>query len=183
MPPGIFLLDGPSGSGKSTLVRMLLENCPELVFCPRVTTRAPRAVEGPDYRFVSMEEFDRLDTGGSLAVSRRFEFGMAYGLPRDKVEQARAQGRPVLALIDLGTIEQARAVWPDLTGIFLISPPSDLRKRLLQRGDLTPEQIEERLGNAEAALKFAVLYDYVVVNREGALDRSLEQLRWIVRQS
>jgi len=176
----IFLLDGPSGTGKSTLVQRLLAECKDtLEFCPRLTTRAPRGVE-PDYQFVTPERFEELRAQDAFAAHRSFEFGMSYGLPRAGVETALSHGHDVLALIDLGTLEQARRVWPQAVGIFLISPLDELRQRLVARAMNTSEQIEERLRNAELALKLAPAYDFVVVNRQDRLEQSLDQLRWIV---
>ncbi len=177
----LFLLDGPSATGKSTLVSQLLATCPQLTFCRRLTTRAPRPGDQEDYEFVHMDEFRRRQQAGELALSRDFEFGMSYGLPRKPVDEALAAGRPVLALVDLGTAPQARAIWPGCVCILLCAPLSELERRLRERGGHSPEQIAERLGNAAAALASAPDYDYVVVNRPPGPERALNLLRWIVQ--
>lgn len=179
----IFLLDGPSATGKSTLVRHLLEACPQLTFCPRLTTRPPRPDDQGDYEFVSQDEFQRRQAAGELALSRDFDFGMSYGLPRRPVEDALAQGRSVLALVDLGTAPQARSIWPDCVTILLCAPLGELERRLRQRGGHSEEQIAERLGNAAAVLASAPEYDYVVVNRPPGPERALNLLRYIVQSS
>lgn len=179
----LFLLDGPSATGKSTLLRQLLQVCPQLTFCPRLTTRAPRPDDRGDYEFVTPEEFRRRQAAGELALSRDFEFGMSYGLPRRPVEEALAQGRSVLALVDLGTAPQARAIWPECVTILLCAPLSELERRLRERGGHSAEQIAERLSNAAAVLACAPDYDYVVVNRPPGPERALKLLRYIVQSA
>lgn len=182
----LFLLDGPSATGKTTLVRQVLETCPQLTFCRRLSTRAPRPgeLENPhrDYDFVSMDEFRRRQQAGELALSRDFEFGMSYGLPRRDVDEALAGGGSVLALVDLGTAPLAREIWPGCICILLCAPLGELERRLRERGGHSPEQIAERLGNAATAFSSAAEYDYVVVNRPPSSDRALDLLKWIFRQ-
>ncbi|MFN8610396.1 MAG: guanylate kinase [Vulcanimicrobiota bacterium] len=182
----LFLLDGPSATGKTTLLRQLLASCPELTFCRRLTTRPPRAgeLDNPtrDYDFVDMAEFRRRQQAGELALSRDFEFGMSYGLPRRDVDEALAGGGSVLALVDLGTAPGAREIWPGCVCILLCAPLSELERRLRGRGGHSDEQIAERLGNAASILARAPDYDYVVVNRPPNCQRALNLLQWIVRQ-
>ena len=182
MPTGkIFVLDGPSGCGKSTIVSRLLAH-PELDlrFCRRVTTRPPRALEEEDYDFVSQDELDAMERAGQLASFRHFKFGMSYGLPRLAVDAAAAQG-DVLALTDLGTVDQVKATWPYCVAILIIAPLDDLKSRLESRGSNTAEQIEERLDNARRAFDLVPHYDYVVSNPQGQLDRTVARLAWILR--
>lgn len=175
--PGILLLDGPSCSGKSGAKRALLENCPDLVFCPRITTRPPREKESDaDYDFVSKQEFEELEHAGELAAWRHFDFGMSYGLPKTRVEEALAAGNTVLCLIDLGTVTQAKACWPQASGVLLYAPEEDLEKRLRSRGSHSQAQISERLENARKVWSQREQYDHVVINRDGEWDKTLAQL-------
>lgn len=182
----MFLLDGPSATGKTTLVQALLKTFEgRLEFCRRITTRSPRPgeLENPfrDYDFVTTEEFAQRRGAGELALSRDFEFGMSYGLPRRAADEALERGS-VLALVDLGTAPTARAFWSDCVCILLIAPPDELERRLQARGGHTAAQIAERLGNAAIVLSRAADYDYVVVNRPPDPTRALDQLCWIVNR-
>jgi guanylate kinase len=180
----IILLDGPSASGKSRLKRELLQTCPHMVFCRRITTRPKRDEDSDsDYDFVSPEEFDVLERSGGLAAWRHFQFGMSYGLPRKPVEQALEQGCTVLALIDLGTVEQAKIAWPRSRAVLLYAPLEQLRQRLEARNGHSQAQIEERLNNAREVWNRRTLYDHVILNHNGKWPETLEQMVAICRQT
>lgn len=171
----IVLLDGPSGAGKSRLRRELLQAVPTLVFCKRLCTRAPRGDESDqDYDFVSTERFLQEEASGRLAAYRHFQFGMSYGLPREPVEKAVLAGLTVFALIDLGTIDQARRCWSNAEGVLLFSPLTELESRLRARGGHSQAQIEERLANAEAVWQRRGEYDHVLFNRQGCWEQTLQ---------
>ena len=63
-------------------------------------------------------------------------------------------------------------------------PPSleSLEKRLKRRGTETPEQLAIRLRNAEIEMAAAPEYDYVVVNADGKIDDTVEQIAEIIRK-
>ena len=56
----LFLISAPSGGGKSTLLKMLSDE-PDFVYSISCTTRTPRPgeVDGCDYHFLSVAEFER----------------------------------------------------------------------------------------------------------------------------
>ena len=58
----MFVLSSPSGAGKTTLAKKLAENNPEFSISISHTTRKPRPneVNGKDYHFVSIDEFNSL---------------------------------------------------------------------------------------------------------------------------
>lgn len=179
----ITLLDGPSASGKSGAKQALMERVDGLTFCPRITTRPPREEESDsDYRFVSPQEFQDLEDSEGLAAWRHFEFGMSYGLPIKPVEQALALKQRAFCLIDLGTVEQAKACWPQATGILLYAPLDQLERRLRARHAHSEEQIAERLRNAERVWVKRHLYDHVIINEDGEWEHTLAQLQRIVER-
>src|SRR3954469_4388042 len=63
----LFVVSAPSGAGKSTLVNALRQT-PDFVYSVSCTTRAPRPgeVDGEDYHFVSVEEFQRRLAAGEF---------------------------------------------------------------------------------------------------------------------
>ena len=57
-----------------------------------------------------------------------------------------------------------------------------LKRRLTERGTETPEQREVRLRNAEIEMAAAPQYDYVVVNEDGKIDQTVDQIAEIIRK-
>ena len=58
----MFVLSSPSGAGKTTLTKKIAENNKNFTISISHTTRKPRPneINGKDYYFVSMEEFEDL---------------------------------------------------------------------------------------------------------------------------
>ena len=169
--PRIFLLDGPAGSGRRTLTPKIAEHFgAQLKHFLRVTTRPPRA-DDKNYIYMDQIEFAEHDSLKEFAASRKFADGQSYGVLRTPIEEALEKGFHAYSLMDLGTVNQLRRCWPDCVTIFLIAPIEELRQRLEKKGVLTPEQLEERLTNAQAAFSKAAYYDYVVPNRNGQFEK------------
>lgn len=129
-----------------------------------------------NYVFIDQIEFGQYHSEGQLAAYRIFAGGYSYGVRRQPVEELLEQGYHVFSLLDLGTAEMARKVWPDCVTIFLMAPLEILKQRLIDKGVHSPEQIAERIKNAELAFAKAPYYDYVVPNRQGKLDQAAHSL-------
>ena len=58
----MFVLSSPSGAGKTTLTKKIAENNKNFTISISHTTRKPRPneINGKDYQFVSMQEFNTL---------------------------------------------------------------------------------------------------------------------------
>lgn len=167
-------MSGPSGVGKGTLVSKVIAAHPEVVHSVSCTTRAPRAGEtdGVDYHFVDDETFRGLVSSGSMLEWARVH-GACYGTPEKQVDDALAEGHPIILEIDVQGGIAVREKRPDALLVF-IEPPSmaELERRLKGRGTETLEQIERRLAAAKGELEMAPLYDVRIVNddADGAAD-------------
>jgi guanylate kinase len=164
----LLVLAGPSGVGKSRVVSELREAVPELLFSVSATTRPARAgeVDGRDYHFVDRAGFDALIERGELLEWAEVHGGLQRsGTPRRPVDEARAQGRPVLVEVDLQGARSVKAAEPDAVTVFL-APPSfeELARRLTDRGTESPEQRERRLRTAVEEMAAQDEFDVVVVN-------------------
>ena len=72
---------------------------------------------------------------------------------------------------------------PEALTVFIMPPSVEaLHKRLALRGTETPEQLQVRLRNAEIEMAAAPEYDYVVVNEDGKIDKTVEQIAEIIRK-
>ena len=174
--PLLVVISAPSGTGKSTLCDLLLEEFPNLSYSISCTTRKPRGEEedGVDYYFLSEAEFLRRRDNDEFLEWAQVH-GHYYGTPAAPVEEIMREGRSVLMDIDVEGARQVRfamASLPDanplkagFTDIF-IRPPSlqELRRRLVDRGEDTKEEIERRLAAAEEELSHAGEFRYRLVN-------------------
>ena len=160
------MVSAPSGAGKSTLCDRLVKRLPDLVFSVSHTTRTPRKdeVNGKDYFFVSIEEFERLAAQGAFLEWARVH-GHFYGTSRDHVMKLLSRGIDVILDIDVQGASQVREKFPGAMTIFIL-PPSwkALEERLLSRGSEDRETVRIRLRNALGEIKEAPAYDYAVIN-------------------
>lgn len=167
-PGRLLVLAGPSGVGKSSVVSGLREALPDLLFSVSATTRPPRAgeVDGRDYHFVDPAGFDALISRDELLEWAEVHGGLQRsGTPREPVERALAQGRPVLVEVDLQGARSVKAAIPDAVTVFLAPPSFDeLARRLTDRGTESAEQRARRLRTAQEEMAAQEEFDVVVVN-------------------
>jgi len=174
-PNLLIVVSSPSGGGKTTVCDELMRRLPTLVRSVSMTTRDPRPGErdGNDYRFVSMQEFQKSLNEGKFAEWAEVH-GNFYGTPRNFVDESLAAGRDVILTIDVQGGLNIKKAFPASALIFL-RPPSlkDLEQRLRKRAADNEETIRRRLLNAEFELERLHDYDYVVENRDlkEAVDR------------
>lgn len=163
----LVVLAGPTAVGKGTVAAYIRENYPEVWLSVSATTRAPRPgeVDGVHYRFISQEEFDRLEAEGELLESAVVHGKASYGTPRQPVLDAIDAGRLPLLEIDLQGARQVRERMPDAFLVFL-EPPSweELVRRLVGRGTESEQEREVRLATARQELAARSEFDRTIVN-------------------
>jgi guanylate kinase len=164
----VFMVVAPSGAGKSSLVSALLRNDPSLFLSVSCTTRAPRPgeLEGREYRFVSVAEFERLRDEHALLEWAEVH-GNFYGTPVDRIGEMTRLGRDVLLEIDWQGARQVKQRFPAAVGIFIL-PPSieELENRLKARGQDSESVIARRLLAAGGEIAHAPECEYVIINQE-----------------
>jgi guanylate kinase len=166
----VVVLSGPSAVGKSTVVRCLRERIPGLHFSVSATTRSPRPgeVDGIDYSFVTVDQFQQLIDRGALLEWAEIHGGLhRSGTPAEPVREAALAGKPVLIEVDLAGARAVKAAMPEAISVFL-APPSweALESRLAGRGTESPAVMARRLDTARAELAAQDAFDRVVVNSQ-----------------
>jgi guanylate kinase len=164
----LFVLSGPSGVGKTTIRREITSHLPDICISVSCTTRKKRGdeVEGQDYYFITVDEFEDMLSHGRLLEWANVH-GNMYGTPIEPIEEALAQGKNALLVIDVHGAAQVRDARPDSVLIFLMPPSIDeLKRRLMNRKTESEESIKIRLDNAMHEIELSLKYDYLVTNHD-----------------
>lgn len=176
-----YVISAPSGAGKTSLVRALVAAFDRITVSVSHTTRPRREgeMQGQDYHFVSLPEFERMIERGEFIEHARV-FGNYYGTSLQALETPLAAGTDVVLEIDWQGARRIRARVPDCVSVFVV-PPSveELRQRLEGRGRDDPETIELRMREAALEMSHYGEYDYLVVN--DLFELALQDLQAIVR--
>ena len=177
----LYVIVAPSGAGKSSLVGALLEREPDVGVSISYTTRPPRPgeVSGREYFFVDVDEFTAMAARGEF-LEHAEVYGNFYGTSKHWIEKTRATGSDVLLEIDWQGARSVKALFPDMSFIYILPPSIEvLRKRLVKRGKDSKEVIERRLAEAREDLKHVHEADYVIINEDFSV--ALLDLQSVVR--
>lgn len=170
----LFLVSGPSGSGKTSIMRRV--GLPEIV---SFTTRPMRQgeVDGVDYHFITLGEFERLRDSDGLVESSNYA-GNWYGITKQELHD-KLEHSPAFAIVDYPGMKQLRDLANYWASIFIYADEVFLRTRMLQRGDRM-EHIMKRLSTYNDEMSNLIDYDYVLCNPQGKFDDMVDIVKRIV---
>lgn len=177
----LIVISGPSGVGKDTIIQRLLALDRNLNYSVSCTTRAPRPdeVDGENYTFLTRERFLQLVGEGAFLEHATYN-GHLYGTLRERVEQARSEGRDIVLKIEVKGAEQVRKREPEGLFIFVVAPSlEELERRQKLRNSETAIDMASRRKIAESEMTYAEHYDHVVVNDE--LERTVQEILDIIQ--
>ena len=163
----MFVLSSPSGAGKTTLTKKIAENNKNFTISISHTTRKPRPneINGKDYQFVSVQEFNNLIKGNNFFEYATI-FNNYYGTLKKPVLELLSQGRDVLFDIDWQGTQQLKKIKNLSIVTFFILPPNikALKERLLNRHQGQEKLIEKRMDKFNEETSHLNEYNYVFVN-------------------
>ena len=178
----LLVVSGPSGVGKGTVIRGVMARHPEVKLSVSCTTRPPRPgeVDGQDYHFVSVEEFEAMREAGELLEWAVVHGDIFYGTPRKPVEEAIARGEDMILEIDYQGARSVRGLLGRRAVLVFIAPPSwdALLERLRKRHTERPEEVAKRLESARREIAHINMFEYVVVN--DVLEEAVDALEAIL---
>ncbi|MCA3694855.1 guanylate kinase [Aquidulcibacter sp.] len=179
---GLMLaLVSPSGAGKTTLSRRLVEEDPEIALSVSWTTRAPRPGEtdGVHYHFVDKDQF-RAHRAQDGFLEWAEVHDHYYGSPRESAFATLQSGLDLMFDVDWQGALQLRTSAPeDVVKVFILPPSmAELKRRLISRGQDSPEVIKKRMTNAYGEISRWENFDYVLVNED--LEQSYAHLKTIL---
>ena len=173
----LVIISGPAGSGKGPIVSRLRELAP-FDFSVSATTRKPRPgeIHGVHYYFVDKADFEsKIEQGEMLEYAQYV--GNYYGTPKKPVEDALAEGKNIILDIEVKGALQVKEKMPEAIMIYVLPPDYEtLLARIRGRGTETEEVIQKRMNEAKNEIRTFPRYDYVVINRDGGVDRAAQDV-------
>ena len=143
----LIVFSAPSGAGKTTLVKYILKTFSEIEFSISATSRKARGEEkeGKDYYFLSSEEFKARIKNDEFIEYEEVYGGNYYGTLKAEINR----------------------IWKDKKVAFVMPPSIDiLKRRLIERGDVSKEEIDIRIKKAESELDYASKFDNIIINND-----------------
>ncbi len=180
--PLLIVLSGPSGVGKHAAVERMKEREPARQYAITATTREPRRYEvrGVHHHFWSRERFEEQVKENQLLEWSEV-YGHWYGVPREEVVPALRAGKDVVLRLDVQGAATIKSLFPQAILIFLAPYHMDeLSLRQSRLGAERPQELHLRLSRAPEELAQTPRFDYVVVNRQGELVRTVAQIESII---
>lgn len=176
----LVILSGPSGVGKDTVIDAWHAVNPRVQRVVATTTRSPRPgeVDGTDYHFVTLAEFESMAARGEF-LERKQVHGNFYATPISGVDRLLNEGKIAILKIDVQGALEVMALRPGILSVFLL-PPSieELEARIRGRNSDSAEAVAQRLQEARNELAVAEKYTHRVVNDE--VESAVARLQEIV---
>jgi guanylate kinase len=187
MSKKVIVIAGPSGSGKNAAISEIMRRYPRMTRLVTATTREmrPGEEEGVDYHFFSQERFDEELAAGTIPEHRYVPaLDTYYGIYIPDLEKRMKDHSVVFAQVD---IEGARLLKEryDATTIFIMPESLDqFRGRLRVRNpEWSQREFDARMKITEEEMRVhSPQYDYRVVNADGRLQDTVEEVIEIMRK-
>ncbi len=179
----LIIISAPSGSGKSTIIGRIMEDKSlRLAFSVSATTRPRRGeeVNGVDYYYLTLEEFQRKIANDELVEYQEVYEGRYYGTLKSEVERITGMGMNVVLDLDVLGGVNVKKMYGDRALAIFIQPPSVevLRQRLIKRGTDSMEDIKARVDKAEFEISIGPQFDHTVINDD--LDTAVAQVHDLI---
>ena len=181
--PLLIVISGPSGVGKDSVLHGLEARHLPMHFVVTATTRPRRENEthGVDYFFVTKDEFAQM-----IEHEELIEYAIVYndykGIPKQQVREALGSGQDVVMRVDVQGAASVRKLAPQAVLIFLTTESEEaLVSRLKARQTETADDLSLRIATARQELKRAAEFDYVIVNADGHLDKTIDTVVAIIQ--
>jgi len=178
----LIVISGPSGIGKDAVVQGLQARELPFHFVITATSRPPREneVDGVDYFFYSQAEFEALIEAGEF-LEHAWVYSDYKGVPKSQVRKALESGKDVVMRLDFQGAKTVRELSPDAILVFLTASNSEeWIQRLKSRRSETEEELALRIQTAKQEYDSLGIFDYIVVNEDGHLDRTLDTIENII---
>ena len=181
--PLLIVISGMSGAGKDAVIKALKKRDLPLYYVITATSRDPRPgeVHGKDYFFYPPDEFQARIDRGEFAEHADV-YGQLKGIPRSQIEGALASGKDVVLKLDVQGAQTIRGLYPQAVLINIFPPDEEeWLRHLRERNTEKPDELQERIDTSRQELEHIGVFDYFVINREGALEQAVEDVVDIIK--
>lgn len=178
----LIVISGPSGIGKDTVIQGLQDRNRPFHFVITATSREPRKneVDGVDYFFYSKEKFEAMIEAGEF-LEHAWVYSDHKGVPKSQVRKALESGKDVVMRLDFQGAKTVREICPDAILIFLTAKSKqEWLDRLKSRRSETDEELAIRISTAKHEYDSLHIFDYIVINEHGELNRTLDVIESII---
>lgn len=178
----LVLISSPSGGGKNSVIKSLLSKFEQSAQFVTTTTREPREgeVHGKDYFYRTREEFASMMKDGAFVETNEYA-GNLYGTEKAKLEEFLDTYDIVFSQADVNGKHSLDQLHIPHLSIFLMPESIDiLKQRIIERGGVSEEKMNERMQIAEEELETSKDYDVRIVNAEGKLEETVEEIVAII---
>ena len=164
----LIIITAPSGAGKTSITRYLLRRFPQLAFSVSAATRPqrPDEVNGVDYYFMTLEEFQHKIQNQEFAEWEMVYEGRYYGTLKSELERLRNIHKIPILDIDVKGAIHVQEQYPEKSLSIFVQPPSieELRRRLECRNTESAEALQDRLSKAAYEISFRHHFNKIIVN-------------------
>lgn len=179
----LIIISGPSAVGKTTIANGIVKlGLPvEKVITSTTRSKRTKEVDGVDYHFLSVAEFEELIKNNQLIEWAKYNDNY-YGSRWQDVEGIISRGKIPLWVADNQGVVFFKAHYPHAVNIFIMPASLDTLRRRLEKRKLSPEELANRLKLAELEMHNAPAADYRVINVDGKIELIVEETANIVRK-
>lgn len=180
----IVIISGPSGAGEDSVIAGLSE----FTTVNRVittTTREPREgeSEGNPYHFISHDEFQAKIADNAFVEWAEQYNNQFYGVTEDELQRVNSMEGLGIWKLDYKGAASAKKLFPEMTAILLSAESLDvLEERIRSRDNASEQFVAERMEYTKEWLKHVDAYDYTVVNKQGMLEATIQEVIDILRK-
>lgn len=162
----IIIVSAPSGAGKTSICDAIIKDDKNIVYSISTTTRNPRPGEknGREYFFVDEKKFKQDIKAGKFIEWAKVHNNY-YGTNKDVLQNTLSKGKDILLDIDVQGALNIKKKYKNSLMLFIMTPTlKELKNRLVKRNKDSKETINTRIENAKKEIKYAVKYDYLILN-------------------
>lgn len=181
----LFLILGPSGSGKGSVLEEIRKRHPKFVYPVSATTREMRPGEkdGVTYHYITRKKFEDGIKKGEFLEHELVHGLNYYGIPKKPVFDALDAGKIIVREVDIQGFEDVSKHFTkkNLVSIFItVSNQQELIDRIIKRAPISAEELKHRIVSMRMELAKARECDYLVENKTGQLEKTVEKVEKII---